>query len=212
METQKSGERTLLASILLSSPGPLVLGTALFFGRSSTQIADFVRRTSELAAIFVSWIVFRRIRKEEEISFEHKEKLEKIANLSVGIAMCLSGTAMTLIALLSENTEKGNVIPALVIALLGVITNSWFWIRYTNLGRSLKDNVLTVQSKLYRAKTFVDLCVTAALFVVVIKPSSSVAKITDLAGSLIVSLYLFVTGIAVIAGKSSVVKNQITKE
>lgn len=74
METQKSGERTLLASILLSSPGPLVLGTALFFGRSSTQIADFVRRTSELAAIFVSWIVFRRIRKEEEISFEHKEK------------------------------------------------------------------------------------------------------------------------------------------
>ena len=35
---KNSGERTLLASVLLSSPGPLVLGVALFFGRSSTQL------------------------------------------------------------------------------------------------------------------------------------------------------------------------------
>ena len=42
----KSGERTLLASVLMSSPGPIVVGTALFFGRSSTQFADFIRRTA----------------------------------------------------------------------------------------------------------------------------------------------------------------------
>jgi len=43
----KSGERTLLASVLMSSPDDSC-GTALFFGRSSTQFADFIRRTAEL--------------------------------------------------------------------------------------------------------------------------------------------------------------------
>ena len=62
-----SGERTLLASVLLSSPGPLVLGAALIYGRSSTQLADFVRRTVELAAIIVSWIVFRVLHRESEL-------------------------------------------------------------------------------------------------------------------------------------------------
>lgn len=53
----QSGERTLLASVLLSSPGPIVVGAGLLIGRSSTQLADFIRRTAELAAIVVSWAV-----------------------------------------------------------------------------------------------------------------------------------------------------------
>ena len=46
MSNKKSGERTLLLSVLMSSPGPLVVGLGLLSGRSSTQIADFVRRIS----------------------------------------------------------------------------------------------------------------------------------------------------------------------
>ena len=47
---------------------------------------------------------------------ERKEKLERIANLCVGAAMCLSGVTMLFIALFSADTEKGNVIPGLIIA------------------------------------------------------------------------------------------------
>ena len=63
----KSGERTLLASIVLSAPGPIVVGVALFFGRSSTQLADFIRRTAELIAIIVSWMVFRILQNKNEL-------------------------------------------------------------------------------------------------------------------------------------------------
>ena len=39
----KSGTKTLLLSVLMSAPGPLVVGLGLLAVRSSTQIADFVR-------------------------------------------------------------------------------------------------------------------------------------------------------------------------
>ena len=41
---KNQGERTLIASAPLSSPGPLILGVALF-SVAHTQLADFVRRS-----------------------------------------------------------------------------------------------------------------------------------------------------------------------
>lgn len=195
---QKSGERTLLASVLLSSPGPIVVGIALFFGRSSTQLADFIRRTSELVAIIVSWIVFRIVHKSDEFDALRKEKLEGTANSCVGAAMCLSGAAMIFIAMFSSNTEKGNVIPGLVIAVLGVITNSWFWLRYRKLNNEKPDAILSAQSKLYRAKSLVDACVVIALTFVTIAPGTALAMYVDLCGSIIVAVYLIMSGIITI--------------
>ena len=43
MSSKKSGSRTLLMSVLMSAPGPLIIGLGLLVGRSSTQIADFIR-------------------------------------------------------------------------------------------------------------------------------------------------------------------------
>ncbi len=199
----KSGERTLLASVLLSSPGPIVVGAGLFLGRSSTQLADFIRRTVELAAIIISWIVFRILHKGGEPSAERKEKLEHTANFCVGIAMCLSGAAMLFVLLFSPVTEKGNVIPGLVIAVLGVTTNSWFWLRYSKLNRENPDAILAAQSKLYRAKSLVDACVTIALTVVAVDSVAPAARYVDIIGSVIVSFYLILNGIIIIRGKRS---------
>ena len=41
MKKGKSESRTLLWSVIMSSPGPLVVGLGLIAGRSSTQLADF---------------------------------------------------------------------------------------------------------------------------------------------------------------------------
>ena len=65
MSDKKSGSRTFLMSVLMSSPGPLVVGLGLLAGRSSTQIADFVRRSSELLA-------------QQELFFFSQEKLDAI--------------------------------------------------------------------------------------------------------------------------------------
>ena len=199
---QKSGERTLLASVLLSSPGPIVMGVSLYFGRSSTQLADFIRRTAELVAIIASWIVYRILHKRSEteaanceLDSIHKNKLERIANLFVGAAMCLSGLVMIFIALFSSGNEKGNVIPGLVIAVLGVITNSWFWLRYSKLNREKPNVILAAQSKLYFAKSLVDTCVTIALIFVAVAPASQATLYVDLGGSIVVAIYLIINGV-----------------
>ncbi|MEL7609310.1 MAG: cation transporter [Bacillota bacterium] len=194
------GERTLLASVVLSSPGPIVVGIGLLLGRSSTQFADFIRRTAELVAIIVSWVIFRITNKDAGEATIRKTKLEHIANLCVGAAMCSSGAVMLLMAFLSDGGEKGNVIPGLVIAILGVTTNSWFWLRYRKLNRANPNAILAVQSRLYRAKSFVDACVTAALATVAVSPASAAARYMDIAGSVVVAAYLIVNGAITIFG------------
>jgi len=202
----KSGERTLLASVLLSAPGPIVVGAGLLLGRSSTQLADFVRRTAELAAILVSWIVYRILRGDSEPDSARRSRLEGYANNCVGAAMCLSGAAMLFLALLSPNSEQGNVIPGLVIALLGVTVNSWFWLRYRKLNRDKPDAILAVQSRLYRAKALVDACVVTALAFVTAAPASPAARYVDLGGSAAVAVYLVLMGILTMRGKTAGLK------
>lgn len=199
---KKAGQRTLLASVVLSAPGPIVVGAGLLLGRSSTQLADFIRRTAELAAIIVSWLVYRALHRDGAPQAAQKEKLECRANRCVGAAMCLSGGAMLFVAVFSSSADKGNVIPGLVIALLGVTANTLFWLRYRKLNRQKPDAILAVQSRLYRAKALVDACVTFALAFVALAPNAPAARYVDLAGSVIVAVYLVANGIITLRDKN----------
>ena len=198
MSNKKSGARTLLMSVVMSAPGPLVVGLGLLSGRSTTQIADFVRRSAELLAIIMSFVIFKLTSKGEKCDEERKRRLEKGSNIFVGAMMCLGGTLMVLLTLTSENTDKGNVIPGLAIALLGVVANSAFWRKYTLLNKSEPNAILMVQSRLYRAKTMVDSCVTIALLSVLIAPETAVSYWLDFIGSLIVAVYLIWCGVRTI--------------
>ncbi|MBQ8633716.1 MAG: cation transporter [Lachnospiraceae bacterium] len=195
---KKSGTKTLLWSVIMSAPGPLIIGLGLFVGRSSTQIADFVRRSSELLAIIMAYIIYKITTKDGVCDTAKKEKLEKFSNLFVGAMMCLGGSLMLLLAFASEQEDKGNVIPGLVIALLGVIANTIFWRKYTKLNKQEPNAILAVQARLYRAKSLVDSCVTIALLSVVLFPTSALSYYLDLIGSVIVALYLIWCGIQTI--------------
>ena len=87
------------------------------------------------------------------------------------------------------------VIPGLAIAVLGVIANTAFWIKYTRLNKKEPNAILQVQSRLYRAKALVDGCVTVALLSVLILPDSPVSYWLDFIGSLIVAVYLIYCGV-----------------
>ena len=178
--SKKSGKRTLLWSVIMSSPGPLVVGLGLIIGQSSTQIADFVRRSIELLAIIFSFIVYCLTTKDDYTDEEKKKRLEKGTNIFVSVAMIISGVIMIFLAILLSNEEKGNVIPGLAIAVLGVIANSIFWFRYKKLGEEENNAILKVQSKLYRAKTFVDCSVTVALLVVLLSSNATVSYYFDI--------------------------------
>ena len=199
--TKKAGERTLLASVLLSLPGPFVVGIGLFLGKSSTQLADFIRRSAELAAIVVSFVVYRITHKEQRDA-NRKRRLEQVAARCVGAAMGLGGLAMLYVALRHPAAEKGNVVPGLVIAILGVVANTWFWFLYRRLNKEAPNPILAVQSRLYQAKAWVDACVTAALAMVALAPLSQAASIMDIVGSAAVALYLLINGSVILLGKN----------
>ena len=193
---QKSGKKTLLWSVFMSSAGPIVVGAGLIVGQSSTQLADFIRRSAELLGIILSFINYCITTEDNHVNEEKKKKLEKASNIFVSITMILSGVIMMILAVALRNEEKGNVVPGLLIAILGATANFFFWIRYTKLGKKENNNILKIQSKLYRAKTFVDTSVTIALFSMLISKNSVVSNYFDLIGTCIVSLYLIYTGIS----------------
>ena len=196
MNSQKSGSRTLIWSVIMSSPGPLIVGLGLLAGRSSTQIADFVRRSSELLAILMAYAIYRITAKDADPA--RKCRLERFSNLFVGVMMCIGGAFMLMLAFLSEPADKGNVIPGLTIAVLGVIANTIFWRKYTRLNRAEPNAILAVQARLYRAKSLVDGCVTIALVTVAAAPASLAALWLDFAGSIIVACYLIWCGLRTI--------------
>jgi len=198
MSSKKSGSRTLLMSVIMSAPGPLIIGLGLLVGRSSTQIADFIRRSAELLAIIMAFVIYQMTTKDGVCDEIRKARLERMSNLFVGAMMCIGGTFMIVLALLSDNADKGNVIPGLVIALLGVVANSIFWVKYTKLNRAEPNAILAVQARLYRAKTLVDACVTTALLSVVIAPASQLSIWLDFIGSIIVAVYLIWCGMKTI--------------
>ena len=198
MSSKKSGSRTLLMSVIMSAPGPLIIELGLLVGRSSTQIADFIRRSAELLAIIMAFVIYQITTKDGVCDEIRKARLERMSNLFVGAMMCIGGTFMIVLALLSDNADKGNVIPGLVIALLGVVANSIFWVKYTKLNRAEPNAILAVQARLYRAKTLVDACVTTALLSVVIAPASQLSIWLDFIGSIIVAVYLIWCGMKTI--------------
>ena len=199
---QASGKRTLLWSVIMSSPGPLVVGLGLLVGKSSTQIADFVRRSSELLAIIMAYVTYRITTKDGQTKEAKRIRIEKMSNIFVGAMMCLGGGIMMVLAFVSENGDKGNVIPGLVIALLGVVANTIFWRKYTSLNKANPNPILEVQARLYGAKSLVDSCVTVALLSVVIAPEATITYYIDLVGSVIVAGYLIYCGAKTIREKA----------
>ena len=198
MNNKKSGSRTLLWSVIMSAPGPLVVGLGLLAGKSATQIADFVRRSSELLAIIMAYAVYKMTTRDGVCDEARRARLERLSNIFVGALMCVGGSFMIALALMPQAQDKGNVIPGLTIAVLGVIANTIFWRKYTRLNRAEPNAILAVQARLYRAKSLVDSCVTAALLSVAIAPGTMVSIWLDFIGSLIVAAYLVWCGVKTI--------------
>lgn len=188
----QSKERTLLSSLLLSAPGPLVTGIPAFTSLSATQLADFIRRTAELVALGLSWWIFRRVHLQPDMTDSEAFRLEQISHRVVGLAMLSSGLAMGIIGLvrLTSPSVSGNVLAGLIIAGLGLGTNGFYWWRYGQLNRLNPSIVIAAQQRLYRAKTWVDGVVMLSLLIVTLMPTHPLTPYIDAIGCLFVGGYL----------------------
>ncbi len=195
-EQASSREKTLLLAVLLSMWAPLATGIAVLSSHSTTQLADFVRRTVELVALLVAWWVFRYLERRGNPSLTEKARLERMASLSVAVAMLCSALVMVVVALsrLSSFEPGGNVYPGLTIAILGLLTNGWFWRRYALMTHEHYNPIIASQHQLYRAKTVVDCFVTIVLLVVVFAATHPLTRYIDILGSVIVAGYMAWSG------------------
>lgn len=196
-EDGRQRERTLLVALLLSSWGPFTTGFAVILSRSTTQLADFVRRTTDLVALFMSWWLFRYMRRRPGLSAARKAELERRATSAVAGALLVTAGAMVLLffSRLSDFAPGGNVWLGLSIAALGGGVNGWFWHRYSRFLAKGHDAIVHNQVRLYRAKTMVDIVVVAALAAVAWRSDHPVTRLVDLGGSLIVAVYLGLSGV-----------------
>ena len=191
-------ERILLTTLLYSAPGPFIVLLAAISSRSAMQMADCIRRSAEVVASFVAWLVFHKLKSKNVQTEEYRLHLERLANLAVALAIIFSGLALCLVGItrLFANVENKKPIAGLIIAGLGLIINIFFWYRYRKLSLEQNNAVLTAQEKLYRAKTSVDLCVTIALTAVVVASTHPATRYIDAFGSIGVAVYLLVNGIS----------------
>ncbi|MBW6455092.1 MAG: cation transporter [Trueperaceae bacterium] len=197
-------ERTLFVALLLSAWAPFVTGWAVVLSQSTTQVADFVRRTVELAAIAVAWAIFRRLRRRRPGPSD-AERLERLAAWAVAAALGVSGGVTLLLSVrrAADFAPGGDVRLGLLVAVLGLLTNGWFWRRYAGFARERPGRLMDGQRTLYRAKVAVDACVIAALASVALAPGRPATRWIDLAGSVAVALYLLWSAVRAAAGRGA---------
>jgi divalent metal cation (Fe/Co/Zn/Cd) transporter len=203
----------VLTSLLLSAPGPIVTGIPAITSHSATQIADFLRRTAELIALFITWWVYRKLQRGIVSDDAYRARMEQMSNFAVVGAMICSGVAMLIVGMtrLFVYKANGNVMMGLIIAVLGVLTNTWFWLRYARMTRELFDPVLEGQRRLYRAKSCVDLGVVVALTSVAVAPNHPVTQYIDASGCMIVACYLLYNGLDILR-KNKAKKDSICED
>lgn len=144
---------------------PFVTGVAAYAGGSSTQLAVFVRRTVEFAAVSVSWLSLRHIRVRGITSRGQELKIERSANLFTGGTIFFSGLSVLAASIFSrgEGTTKKAGALGLLVAFLGFLVNVYFLNRYSAVARQDRDPIIEGQKKLYKANVFADLSVLLGL-------------------------------------------------
>ena len=179
----------------MSSPGPLVVGLSLMGGNSTTQLADFLRRTIEFLAIVLAFVVFCLTCNEDTVDHDKKLRLERYSNIFVSFSMVISGLIMLGLGIFVQNENKGNLIPSLVIALIGLCSNGIFWLKYHKMFKQSNDELFRTQRSLYGGKIFVDTSVFASLTVVLFSNNITLSYYFDLFGTVCVASYLVYSGI-----------------
>lgn len=175
---------------------PLATGLAVARSGSTTQMADFLRRTVDLVALIVSWYTFRYISHKAEQDAAEQKRLEHTAGLVVAAALILSGVVtVALSAGKLGSVPSGNVGLGLMIATLGGITNVYFWWKYSALLREQHNTVIDAQRQLYRAKSAMDMCVVVVLATVALFPLRPFVGVVDSLGSGTVGIYMIWSGV-----------------
>jgi ferrous-iron efflux pump FieF len=188
-----SKERLVAVAVITTFLSLVPTAYAAFLSNSTTLLADLLRCVAEFAAIFLSWIILRKVAKGETSRFNYGfGKLEQLA--CIAVAAALFGTFLLAFVLgirriiTPEEVVNGEF--GLVLALLSVLGNGALWllnyIAFTKSSSPVADS----QWRLFRAKTLATLVVVISLSGALFLPHYSWSAYVDGVGSIGLSLFM----------------------
>ena len=193
-------QKTLILSIFFSSLGPIVLLYAVFSNTSTTQLADFLRRTVELTVLIVALWMYKKMQKIHDNPEKIRDYKQWMYRIS-GAVLMLSAVILLIILIynvVNLNAPTGNVTIGLSIAVLGLVFNGYFAIRYRHFNRVSRNAVMDTQSKIYQAKMIVDINVIIALSSIILFTNTNLILMIDRIGTMMIVVYLFYRGFRIL--------------
>ncbi|WKZ57261.1 MAG: cation diffusion facilitator family transporter [Bdellovibrionota bacterium] len=199
--TSQNREQALRLSVLATLFGLLPTTYAVVISNSVVLISDLLRCVVEFGAIFLSWLIIRRVERGDSTFYDYGfGKLEQAASLLVATALILSFVVTATLAvhrlMHPEQLEQGGF--GLVLAVLSIGANGGLWLHNARLASQHASPILDSQWRLFRAKTFAALVVALSLLIGMTSTSEALAMYADPAGSALMAAFFLVSAIRLI--------------
>jgi cation diffusion facilitator family transporter len=194
-------ERAVLTAVGL---GVMVLipdVIAVVLANSIMLLSDLLKSASETLATFLSWLALRRIRRGESFEYNYGQgKLENISSLAVAGSMLLSWLVVTMSAIerFRHPAPLGSIWLALLVTGASTLVNVRTWKHNRSIARHSPSPIIESQWRLYRAKSFANVCVLFSLSLGKAFRGQAWAASVDPAGAIVISGFLLFSAYRVV--------------
>lgn len=197
-------EKTLHRAWILSLIGLVAVFFAYYVGESNTIYADFIRRGVEFLSLLASWLVFLFINKKG-LSQLASKRLEFFSSLLIASVMFVSFIFISYNAYgeFIEPSETEWLWPGIVVALIALVNNSYFWRKYKKIVKEESTQIIESQRRLYRSKALADSVVLVTLLSTYFLSSYDWHQYIDPAGSIVVAFFILGSALKIL--KESIV-------
>ena len=192
-------ETTLQRAWILSLLGLVAVSFAYYVGESNTIHADFLRRGVEFLSLLGSWIVFLIISKKS-LSSSAGKKLESFSSIFIALVMFISFIFISYNAYKEfiEPSETGWLLPGIIVALVALVNNSYFWRKYNKIVKEESTQIIESQRRLYRSKALGDIVVFLTLISTVLLGAYDWHQYIDPAGSVLIALFILFSALKIL--------------
>ncbi|ATW27837.1 cation diffusion facilitator family transporter [Candidatus Formimonas warabiya] len=181
--------------------GLLINGTALFaavLANSLVAVSDIINGLTETLSIFLTWLAMKRVAKGNVHQYNYGQgKMENLASLGIVLALLFSFTLICINAVARlqhpSMVNLSGVMLYLVMALIALATNVFFWFRAYHLATIASSPGIEAQWRLFRVKAISNAFVFVSLGLNVVFHSYSWVGYLDPAFSLVVASMILVS-------------------
>lgn len=193
LERPLKKENLVAIAVLTTLLSLIPTAYAALISNSTTLLADLLRCLGEFFAIFASWLVLRKMSRNETSRFNYGYgKLEQLAGVAVAAALFLtflvsivSGIRGLILPTKLENAEFG-----FLFAIASVAGNVVLWTSNYIADVRAPSPIAESQWRLFRAKACASLVVVASLGVALVFSDSAASVYVDPLGSIALSLFM----------------------